>query len=75
MLYKFKNLFLLSYLNYKIMTISSLPSSSSVQHTINNSSTYVHVYKHFEFIFVAFATLANTYFYKLFTTVSPKSEN
>ena len=30
------------------MSISSLSSSSTVQHTINNSSTYV--YKHFEFI-------------------------
>ena len=54
MLYKFNILFLLSYLNYKIMSISSLSSSSIVRHTINNSFTYV--YKHFEFIFVTFAT-------------------
>ena len=47
MLYKFKILFLLSYLNYKIMSSNSLSSSSTVYHTINNSSMYV--YKHFEF--------------------------
>ena len=45
------------------MSISSLSSSSTVQHTINNSSTYV--YEHFEFIFVAFSTLINIYFYKI----------
>ena len=49
-------------LKLKIMSISSLSSSSTVQHTINNSST--HVYEHFEFIFVAFVTLVNTYFDK-----------
>ena len=43
------------------ISMHSLSSSSSVQHMINNSSTYVYVYKHFEFIFVAFATLVNTY--------------
>ena len=48
MLYKFNILFLLSYLNYKIMTVSGLSSFSSVQHTNNNSSTYV--YEHIEFI-------------------------
>ena len=52
-LYKFNILFLLSNLNYKIMSISNLSSSSTVQHTINNSSIYVN--KHFDFIFVAFA--------------------
>ena len=51
MLYKFNILFLLTAsLNYKIISISSLSSSSTVQQTINNSSTYV--YKHFEFIFL-----------------------
>ena len=55
------------------MSIRSLSSSSTVQHTINNSSTYV--YKHFEFIFVAFATLFNTHFDKIITTNSPKSHN
>ena len=42
------------YLNYKIMSINSVSSSSTVQLIINNSSMYV--YKHFEFILVAFAT-------------------
>ena len=41
MLYKFNILFLLSYLNYKILSIGSLSSSSTVQHTINNSSTCI----------------------------------
>ena len=39
-------------LKLKIMSISSLLGFSTVQHTINNSST--HVYEYFEFIFVAF---------------------
>ena len=72
-IYKFNILFLLCYLNYKIMSISSLSSSSKVQYAINNSST--HVYKHFELIFVAFATLFNTRFDKIITTDSPKSHN
>ena len=42
MLYKFNILFLLSNLNYKLMSISSHSSSSTVQHTINNSSIYVY---------------------------------
>ena len=41
MLYKFNIIFLLSYLNYKIMSFSSLSSSSTVQHVINNSFNYV----------------------------------
>ena len=44
---------LMLYLNYKIMSISSLSNSSKVQYTIDISST--HVYKHFELIFVALA--------------------
>ena len=40
------------------MSISSHSSSSTVQHAITISSLYV--YEHFEFIFVAFATLVNT---------------
>ena len=44
------------------MSISSLFSSFTVQHTINNLSTYV--YEHFEFIFGAFTTLVNTYLAK-----------
>ena len=40
--------------------ISSLSSSTTVWHTINNSSMYV--YKHFELIFVVCATLFNTRF-------------
>ena len=55
------------------MSISSLSSSFTIQHTINNSSTYV--YEHFEFIFAAFATLVDTYFNKIITTDSPKSHN
>ena len=47
MLHKFNVLFFVSYLNYKIMSISSFSSSSTVQNTINNLSTYV--YKHFAF--------------------------
>ena len=35
----------------------------------------MHVYKHFEFIFVAFATLFSTHFDKIITTDSPKSHN
>ena len=62
-----------TYLNYKIMSISSLPRSSTLQHTINKLSTYV--YKHFEFIFIAFATLVNAYFDKITTIDSPKSHN
>ena len=68
MLYKFNILFLLSCLNNKIMSINSLSSSSIIQHTINNSSTYVAIYEHFEFIFVAFSTLVNTYFDKIITS-------
>ena len=63
MLYKFNILFLLSYLNYNIMSISSLSSSSTVQHTINDSCK--DVYEYFEFISVAFATLFNTQFDKI----------
>ena len=61
MLYKFNILFLLSYLNYKswVLAVFNSVSSSTVQHTINNLPTYVYSYKHFEFIFVAFATLVN----------------
>ena len=57
------------------MSISSLFSSSTVQQTINNSST--NVYEHFKFIFVASVTLANTYFDKIIATESdsPKSHN
>ena len=44
MLYKLNTLFLLSYLNYNIVSICSLSSSSTVQHTINNSSK--DVYEH-----------------------------
>ena len=61
MLYKFNIFFLLSYiyLNYKIMSISSPLSSlqASTQLTIR---LYTYAYKHFEFIFVAFATLVDT---------------
>ena len=70
MLYKFNILFILSYLNYNIVSISSLSSSSIVQHTINNSSK--DVYEHFELIFVAFATLFKT---QSFTTNSSKPHN
>ena len=73
MFYEFNILFLLSYFNYKIMSISSVSSSSTVQHTINNSSIYL--YENFEFIFVAFATLFNTHFDKIIATDSPKSHN
>ena len=69
MLYKFNILFLLSYLNYKIMSINSLSSSSTVQHAINNSSMYV--YKHFEFILFHFATLINAL--ESLPLISPKS--
>ena len=55
------------------MSISSLSSSSVVQYTIKISSTYV--YKHFELIFVAFATLFNTHYDKIITTDSPKPHN
>ena len=55
------------------MSISSLSSSSAVQHTINNSSTCV--YEHFEVIIVTFATLVNIPFDKIITTHSPKSHN
>ena len=76
MLYKFNILFLLSYLNYNIVSICSLSSSSTVQHTINDSSK--DVYEYFEFIFVAFATLFNTYFDKIiyhrFTKTSQSCE-
>ena len=63
------------------MSISSLSSSSTVQHTINYSSKDVYEHVHFEIIFVAFATLFNTYIYiyiyidKIITTDSPKSHN
>ena len=69
MLYRFNIYFFYVYpvyLIYKILSITSLSSSSSIQHTIKNSSTYVHVYEHFETIFVAFATLANTYLRTLY---------
>ena len=69
MLYKFSILFLLSFLNYKIMSISSLSSSSSVQYIINNTSTYV--YKHFKIHFVSFANLVNAYFDKIITLIHP----
>ena len=72
MLHKFDILFLLS-LHYKTMSISRLSSFSTIQHTINNSSTYV--YKHFEFTFVAFETFFNTHFDKIITTDSSKSHN
>ena len=55
------------------MTVSGLSSFSSVQHTNNNSSTYV--YEHIEFIFVAFGALVSKYFDKIVTTGSPKSYN
>ena len=70
MLYKFNILFLLP---YKIMSIKGLSSSSTVKHTINHSSIYV--YKHFEFIFVAFPNLYNLNFDKIITIDSPKSHN
>ena len=35
----------------------------------------MYIYKHFEFIFVAFATMVNTYFDKIITTDLPKSHN
>ena len=35
----------------------------------------IYVYEHFEFIFVAFATLVNTYFDKIIAKDSPKSHN
>ena len=60
------------YLNYKILSIGSISSSSTVQHTISNSSTsiyiyiYIYAYKHFEFILN---------FDKIITTYSPKSRN
>ena len=64
---------LLNLLKSQNLEYISLSNSSTVQHTINNSSTYV--YKHFEFIFVAFATYLNAYFDKIITTDSPKSHN
>ena len=73
LLYKSNVLFLLCYLSYKIMNISSLSSSSTARHTISNSSMYV--YKHFELIFAAFATLCNTCFNKIITTNSLKYHN
>ena len=45
----------LIFLNYKIMSISSLSSCSTAQHTITIHLPiviYVHLYEHFEFIFV-----------------------
>ena len=69
MLYTFNFLFLL---HYKIMSNSSLSSSPTVQRKNNNSFKYV--YKHFEFIFVVFATLVTTYFDKIITTDLPKSQ-
>ena len=61
-------------LKLQIISISSLSSSSIVQHTTNNLST--HVYKHFEFIFVAFLPLVNTYFdRKIIATDSSKFHN
>ena len=73
---KLNILFFLSHLNYKIIIISSLSSSSTVQHTIINSSK--DVFKHCEFIFFAFATLFNTYFDKIiyyrFTQISQSYE-
>ena len=71
MLYKF-NLFISLIL--QIMSISSLSSYSTVQYTINNSSTYVQL-QHFELIFATFSTLVNAYFDKIITTNSPKSHN
>ena len=73
MLYKFNILLLLSYLNYKIMNINSLSSSSTVQHTINNSSSYISINTLNSLFFVAFATLINAYFDKIITADSPKS--
>ena len=35
----------------------------------------MYVYKHFEFIVVAFGTLVNAYFDEIITTNSPKSHN
>ena len=55
------------------MSISSLSSSSTVWHTITNSSTYV--CKHFKLIFGAFATLFNTCLDKIITTDSLRSHN
>ena len=59
-----------TYVNYKITSISCFSSSPAVQYTIKISSMYV--YKHFEFIFVEFATLFNTHYDKIITTDSPK---
>ena len=70
MLYKFNILFLLSYLNYKITSISSLSSSSTLQYTINNSSTYL--YEHSEFILLHLQ-LYSIHVDKTITTDSPKS--
>ena len=55
------------------MSIRSVSHSSTVQHIINNSSTYV--YWHFQFIFAAFATVVNACFDKIITTDSPKPHN
>ena len=55
------------------MSISSISSPSTVQHTINNSLMYVN--KHFEFIFVAFGTLINAYLDEIITTNTPKSHD
>ena len=56
-------------LNYKIMSINSLCSSSTVKHAISNSSMYV--YKHFEFIFIPLAAVINAL--KSLSLISPKS--
>ena len=67
-----QHLFILCYINYKIMSINSL---SSCQHTIKSLPMNVH--KHFEFIFVLFATLVQYIIwqnhYSDYTTDSPKS--
>ena len=60
MLYKFNILFLLSYLNCKTMSISSLSNSCTVQHTINNSYTYsysLYIYIYTSVYFIEFLSI------------------
>ena len=64
MLYKFNILFISSHLNYKITNISSLCGSSTVQHTINYSSTYAYKINTLNSFLLHSQTLINAYFDK-----------
>ena len=79
MLYKFNILFLLSYLNYKIINISSLSSSSiqSSSYIINNLYSYIHSYINTLNSFCCICNFSQCIFDKIMiiTTDSPKSHN